>query len=40
MGLEDPEDRVLGAFVMGRVAPGKAFRSKRDGWREKTRWEE
>jgi len=40
MGLEDPEDRVLGAFVMGRVAKGKVFRSKRDCWREKTQWEE
>jgi len=40
MGLEDPEDRVLGAFVMGRVVQGKVFRSKRDDWKEKTRWEE
>ena len=40
MGLEDPEDRVLGAFVMGRVAQSKVFRSKRDDWSEKTRWEE
>ena len=40
MGLEDPEDRVLGAFVMGKMVEGKTFRSERDGWREKTRWEE
>ena len=40
MGLKDPEDRVLGAFVMGKVVQGKTFRSKRDDWREKTQWEE
>jgi nitroreductase len=39
LGLADPEDRVLGAFVMGRVAPGRTFRSKRAAWGEKTRWE-
>jgi len=25
---------------MGKVQEGKAFRSKRDDWRTKTRWEE
>ena len=39
LGLADPEDRVLGAFVMGRVADAARFRSKRDPWAEKTRWE-
>lgn len=38
LGLGDSEDRVLGAFVMGRVKEGKTFKSRRDDWRTKTVW--
>lgn len=39
LGLTDPEDRVFGAFVMGRVEGDMSrFRSKRGDWREKVVW--
>ena len=37
-GLTDPEDRVFGCFVLGRVQPGKKLRSSRGDWREKVTW--
>jgi len=41
LGLSDPEDRVFGAFVMGRVEGDMSrFRSKRGDWREKVVWME
>jgi len=38
MGLTDPEDKVFGAFVMGRVNQDKTFKGRRDDWREKVQW--
>lgn len=38
LGLEDAEDRVLGAFLMGKVEPGKTFKGKRRDWMEKVNW--
>jgi len=37
LGL-DREDRVFGAFVLGKYDTTKKFRSKRGDWREKIRW--
>ena len=37
-GLEDPEDRVFGCFVLGRVEEGKQWRGARRDWREKVTW--
>jgi len=34
LGLES-DDRVFGAFMLGKVAPGKTFRSSRADWRTK-----
>lgn len=38
LGMEDKEDRVLGAFVMGKVPEGKTFKGKRRDWMEKISW--
>jgi len=38
LGLKDDEDRVLGAFLMGRVSAGKTFKGKRRDWMEKVTW--
>jgi len=38
LGLKDPEDRVLGAFVLGKVDPAKTFKGRRDDWRLKVCW--
>lgn len=38
VGLDDPEDRVFGAFVMGKVNEGKSFKGRRGDWREKVKW--
>ena len=35
--LED-EDRVFGAFVIGKYDTKKVFKSKRGDWREKVEW--
>lgn len=37
LGL-DTEDRVFGAFVLGKYDTTKKFRSKRGDWREKVHW--
>ena len=37
-GLTDPEDRVFGCFVLGRVEGGKKFKGTRRDWREKVNW--
>jgi len=37
LGLED-EDRVFGAFVIGKYDTKKVFKSKRGDWREKVEW--
>ena len=37
-GLTDPEDRVFGCFVLGRVQQSKKFRGSRGDWREKVVW--
>ena len=37
-GLTDPEDRVFGCFVLGRVEEGKKFKGTRRDWREKVNW--
>ena len=37
-GLREPEDRVFGGFVLGRVQQGKKFRGSRRDWREKVSW--
>lgn len=37
-GLADPEDRVFGCFVLGRVEEGREFRGSRRDWREKVTW--
>ena len=38
LGLGDLEDRVLGAFVMGRTS--KELKGRREDWRDKCTWEE
>lgn len=38
LGLCDAEDRVLGAFVIGKVLPGKTFKGKRHDWQSKVTW--
>merc|ERR1719318_2489630 len=38
LGLKDKEDRVLGAFLMGKVQEGKTFKGKRRDWMEKVTW--
>eukprot|EP00092_Neocalanus_flemingeri_P063946 GFUD01077490.1.p1 GENE.GFUD01077490.1~~GFUD01077490.1.p1 ORF type:complete len:299 (-),score=85.50 GFUD01077490.1:572-1342(-) len=38
LGLKDAEDRVLGAFVIGKVQEGKTFKGKRRDWMEKVTW--
>lgn len=37
LGLES-EDRVFGAFMVGKVREGAAFRSTRSSWRDKVTW--
>jgi len=37
LGLES-EDRVFGAFILGKVAPGKKFKSTRGKWEDKITW--
>eukprot|EP00088_Acartia_fossae_P070825 TRINITY_DN9575_c0_g1_i2.p1 TRINITY_DN9575_c0_g1~~TRINITY_DN9575_c0_g1_i2.p1 ORF type:complete len:286 (+),score=45.62 TRINITY_DN9575_c0_g1_i2:65-859(+) len=37
LGLE-PEDRVFGAFILGKVTPGKTFKSTRGKWQDKVSW--
>jgi len=39
MGLTDPEDRLFGAFVMGRVDTNKSFKGRREDWRGKVQWQ-
>ena len=38
LGMKDKEDRVLGAFLMGKVQEGKTFKGKRRDWMEKVTW--
>jgi len=38
LGLKDKEDRVLGAFLIGKVQQGKSFKGKRRDWMEKVTW--
>jgi len=38
LGMEDQEDRVLGAFLIGKVQAGKTFKGKRRDWMEKVNW--
>ena len=38
LGMKDKEDRVLGAFLMGKVLPGKKFRGHRRDLMEKVTW--
>ena len=38
LGLKDNEDRVLGAFLMGKVLPGKKFKGHRRDLKEKVIW--
>jgi len=38
LGLKDKEDRVFGAFLMGKVQAGKTFKGSRRDWREKVTW--
>jgi len=37
LGLEE-EDRVFGAFIIGKVTPGKTFKSTRNAWQTKVTW--
>jgi len=38
LDLSDDEDRVFGAFLIGKVQEGKQFRSKRGDWEDKVTW--